>query len=428
MFGFLNWEGTRDLRYQTMHSHPEAKPDPPPADGYKEPAFITRAIRKVAKHEERERIVAMLHGYFLDLYLSLKEVARALSRAKTLTQAEFIEAVELLESYVFRRSVCGMQTRNLGQIFATLAYRIKEDTPLLSLKVALCRQGKKRRFPSDAEFRKALETRDIYDMRHCHYLLDRLENQSKEVIDTSTFTIEHVMPQNDNLCPEWKDMLGENWQAVREVWLHRLGNLTLTGYNTKYSDRPFAEKKTMKDGFNDSPLRLNKFIREQAKWTAAEMEERGKDLAAKALAIWRPLVVDPEAVKAAELEDRKAQAARYSLDKLDFDNSRPLFDSLREQVLALGDDVVELCGPRSVTYRVFDFFLEVIPRKHRLALLLNLDFEECDDPTQRAIDTSEYTFIVHASESGGVLFYLDDQTQLAAAMHIVRQAYEKVSE
>lgn len=78
MFGFLDWDETRNLRYQTLHSHPEAKPDRPPADGYEEPAFITKAIRKVAKHEERTRIVAMLHGYFLDLFLSLKEVARAL--------------------------------------------------------------------------------------------------------------------------------------------------------------------------------------------------------------------------------------------------------------------------------------------------------------------------------------------------------------
>ncbi|MGD0767481.1 MAG: DUF262 and DUF1524 domain-containing protein [Tepidisphaeraceae bacterium] len=350
------------------------------------------------------------------------------SRVNSLTRAEFVEAVELLESYVFRRSVCGMQTRSLGQIFATLAYRIKEDSPLLSLKVALHRQGKKRRFPSDAEFREALETRDLYDMRHCHYLLDRLENHSREVIDTSNLTIEHVMPQNDDLRPEWQAMLGKDWQAVREMWLHRLGNLTLTGYNTEYSDRPFADKKTMKDGFNESPLRLNKYIREQAAWTATEMEKRGKDLAAKALVIWRPLVVDAEAVKAAELEDRKTQAARYSLDKLEFDNAKPLFDALRKQVLALGDDVIELCGPKSVTYRVFDYFLEVIPRKRRLSLLLNLDFEECDDPTRRAIDTSEYAFIIHASESGGVLFNLDDEAQIAAAIHVVRQAYEKVSE
>lgn len=353
------------------------------------------------------------------------------SKAKTLKIGEFAEAVELLESYVFRRSVCGMQTRSLGQIFATLAYRIRDDAPLLSLKVALHRQGKKRRFPSDVEFREALETRDLYDMRHCHYLLDRLENHSKEVIDTSSLTIEHVMPQNDELRPEWQAMLGRDWQAVWETWLHRLGNLTLTGYNEKYSDRPFTDKKTIKDGFNDSPLRLNKFIREQSAWTAAKMEKRGKALAAKALAIWQPLVVDAEAVKAAELDDRKAQAARYSLDKLEFGKSKHLFDLLRPQLLALGDDVIELCGPQSVTYRVFDFFLEVIPRKRqtrRLSLLLNLDFEECEDPTQRAIDTSEYAFITHASESGGVLFNLDDAAQVAAAMHLVRQAYEKVSE
>jgi hypothetical protein len=65
-------------------------------------------------------------------------------------------------------------------------------------------------------------------MRSCNYLLDRLENDSKEKIDTSTFTIEHVMPQNEDLCPEWQAMLGTEWKTVQETWLHRLGNLTLT--------------------------------------------------------------------------------------------------------------------------------------------------------------------------------------------------------
>ncbi|MCZ2074222.1 MAG: DUF262 domain-containing protein [Bryobacterales bacterium] len=200
-------------------------------------------------------------------------------RAKTLSADEFVEAIELLESFVFRRSVCDMQTRSLGQIFASLAYRITENQPLLSLKVALYRQGKKRRFPTDTEFREALETRDIYDMRTCFYLLDRLENFSKERIDTSSFSIEHVMPQNEDLRTEWRTMLGSDWKTVQETWLHRLGNLTLTGYNSTYSDRPFTEKKTIAGGFNDSPLRLNKFIREQSTWDATTIEQRGKQLA-----------------------------------------------------------------------------------------------------------------------------------------------------
>lgn len=351
------------------------------------------------------------------------------SRVKTLTLDEFVDGIELLESYVFRRSVCAMETRSLGQIFASLAYNIKEGAPLLSLKVALHRQGKKRRFPTDAEFREGLETRDVYDMRHCHYLLDRLENDSKEKIDTSNFTIEHVIPQNEELCKEWQTMLGPDWKTVQEVWLQRLGNITLTGYNSKYSDRPFTDKKTIEDGFNESSLRLNKFIREQASWTAMEMEKRGKDLAAKAVGIWPTLAADMEAVREAEIEERKAQAARYSLDKLEFDaESKALFDLLRPQIMALGDDVLELCALKSVTYRVYDFFVEVIPRKRRLLLILNLDYEECDDPTQRASDATKHAFIIHASESGGVLFSLEDAIHVAPAMHVLRQAYEKVSE
>ena len=224
-------------------------------------------------------------------------------------------------------------------------------------------------------------------------------------------------------------MLGPDWKTVQEVWLQRLGNITLTGYNSEYSDRPFTDKKTINRGFNESPLRLNKFIREQQSWTAIEMEKRGKDLAAKAASIWPTLAVDMESVKEVELEERKAQAARYSLDNLEFDaESEALFNVLRPQILTLGEDVIELCGAKSITYRVYDFFVEVIPRRRRLLLILNLDYEECDDPTQRASDATKQAFIIHASESGGVLFSLENEIHIKPAMHLLRQAYEKVSE
>ena len=350
-------------------------------------------------------------------------------RAKTLGADEFVEAIELLESFVFRRSVCDMQTRSLGQIFASLAYRITENQPLLSLKVALYRQGKKRRFPTDAEFREALETRDVYDMRTCFYLLDRLENFSKERIDTSNFSIEHVMPQNEDLRPEWRAMLGSTWQAVQEAWLHRLGNLTLTGYNSTYSDRPFEEKKAIAGGFNDSPLRLNKFIREQSAWDATAIEQRGKLLAEKAIDVWRPLVVDPLAVKQRELEEHKALAANYKIENLELDDTaKKLLEALRPQIQAMGNDVVELPNDRSAIYRVFDFFVEIIPRKQRLTLLLNLDYADCEDPSGNARDATEFAFIIGATEAGGVLYNLDSEGDVPAAINVVRQAYERVTE
>jgi predicted transport protein len=350
-------------------------------------------------------------------------------RTKTLTKTEFVEAIELLESFVFRRSVCDMQTRSLGQIFAGLAYRITETQPLLSLKIALYRQGKKRRFPTDAEFREALETRDIYDMQTCFYLLDRLENFSKERIDTSNFTIEHVMPQNEDLRPEWRSMLGADWKKVQEVWLHRLGNLSLTGYNSTYSDRSFNEKKSIPGGFNESPLRLNKSLREQSSWNAEAIEKRGKDLSDKAMAVWRPLVVDPLTVKQWELEELKALAAGFSVQTIEMDaTSRALFDQLQPLVQALGGDVVELPNDRTVVYRVLDFFMEVIPRKQRLTLLLNLDFSDCDDPTGKSRDASERAYVMDATTAGGVLYSVDCADDLAGAIVVIKQAYEQATE
>jgi predicted transport protein len=328
-----------------------------------------------------------------------------------------------------------VKTRSLYQIFASLAYRIRESEPLISLETGLHRQNKKRRFPNDAEFKEALETRDIYDMRNRHYLLDRLENDSKERVDTSGFTIEHILPQNDELRQEWQEMLGQEFRSIQEIWQHRLGNLTLTGYNSEYSDLPFQAKKALVDkqgrqvGFDFSPLRLNKFVRDQTRWTPKEIEERGRQLAGRAVLIWSPLVVNAAAVRAAELRELRENAAKYTVDGLELDSdTQGLFRELSNQIHALGADIIQLPGENTVTYRVFDFFVEIIPRKKRLTLLLNLDFDETDDPSERASDATERAFIIHATETGGVLFRVSKAEDIAPAIHVIRQAYERVSE
>lgn len=341
----------------------------------------------------------------------------------------FREAIEIIESYIFRRSVCDMQTRSLNQIFASLAYAIQDNDPLTSLKIALYRSGKKRRFPSDSEFCDALTTRDIYSMRHTFYLLDRLQNNSKEKIDTSSFTVEHVLPQNKNLGASWREMLGPDWETIQETWLHRLGNLTLTGYNPEYSDRSFTDKKTMEKGFDQSPLHINQFIRESTKWTATEIEERGKKLSKQASKIWPMLVVDIDAVRQVELEEHQMEGSNFSIDSIGFDaEARALFDNIQPQILALGDDVFEQYGAKSVVYRVFDHFVEILPRAKYILLLANIDFDEIDDPSGIARDSSDRAFVTNASKSGGVLFSLKKTSQLMAAMQVVQQAYERVTE
>jgi hypothetical protein len=92
------------------------------------------------------------------------------------------------------------------------------------------------------------------------------------------------MPQH--LTPAWMKELGEDYEQIHEVWLHRIANLTLTAYNAKYSNNSFADKKTMKNGFLESGIRMNTYIAGKKNWTLRELEERSSYLAGKAVQIW----------------------------------------------------------------------------------------------------------------------------------------------
>ncbi len=275
----------------------------------------------------------------------------------TLTQPELISAVNLIESYVFRRAICGEQTRGYWQVFANLAYKLDSSAPLENLQVEFARLRDSYRFPSDGEFSKALLERDLYGLRVCMHLLEQLENYgSKEPTDVSGYSIEHVMPQNERLPKNWCDMLGPEWKDIQTTWLHRLGNLTLTGYNSTYSDRPFIEKKTIAGGFEESSVRLNKYIREQDEWTASQMERRGVQLAKRATAIWPANHVDESLVAAAELKEMRERAARRNVDDVEMSElARQLFNELRGHIIEMGDDVVELADTRTVSYHSPDF-------------------------------------------------------------------------
>lgn len=347
--------------------------------------------------------------------------------AGSLSTPEFVSAVELIESYVMRRAVCGEQTRGYWQLFADFAYRVDESRPLESLKVALARESGNYRFPPDEDFRKALEQRDIYAKRVCFDLLERLENfGSKEPTNTTAYSIEHVMPQNEKLAQEWRDMLGLQWADVQREWLHRLGNLTLTGYNSTYSDRPFAEKKTIPGGFHQSSVRLNQFIRDQKVWTPTEMEIRGKTLAKRALEIWPMLTVDRALVEADERKEMLAKAARRDVSKVPMSAwSATLFDALRGAVKAIDHQIIEIAESKSISYYGPAFFLEIIPKKNSLTLLLDLDFNEVNDPSGVAKDAAQVQFFVNAVHQGGTFVPLTDVEQVEAAVAVIRQAFDR---
>ena len=344
---------------------------------------------------------------------------------RTLELDAFADAIELIASYVFRRAICGEQTRGYWQVFANLAYQIDPNYPLQSLAVGLARQRDTYRFPDDTGFHQSLTDHNLYGKRVCFELLDRLENDgSKEPTDTSNYSIEHIMPQNEELPAEWCEMLGADWAGIQRQWLHRLGNLTLTGYNSKYSDRPFAEKKTISGGFEESSVRLNKYVREQTQWAPAQMKARGELLAQQALLIWPRLEVDDALVQAAELEDMRQRAKRRDVGKVQMTEvARALFEQIRTMVLKIDSDVIELAEPRSVSYHGPEFFLEVLPRTNCINLLLALDFNEAEDFHGIAEDTSQRKFFIHAQYEGGVNIPIWSADDIEIALPIIRQAH-----
>lgn len=347
----------------------------------------------------------------------------------TISRAEFVEAIRLLESYLLRRAVIGAQTRGYGLEFAKLAYRIDDTAPLASLKVAMARMPASYSFPGDAEFEKALLEADIYHKRVCFHLLDALENRgSKELSDTSSYSIEHVLPQNEKLPEAWRAMLGSDWESIQQNWLHRLGNLTLTGYNSRYSDRPFHEKKTIEGGFAESSVRLNQDIREAAQWTEAEIEARGRRLATRALDIWRGLDANPAHIRETEIADKKARASRRSIDQVAMTaEASALFMILRSRIVEAFPGVIEMAESKSVSYHDPEFFLEVIPRKRSISMLVALDFNEVEGADGFAQDAADYTFVVNASHQGGVLVIVHGEAEIDRAMVLISQARELIA-
>ena len=347
-------------------------------------------------------------------------------QTETLSETEFIEALELLESYVLRRSVCGLQTRGYWLAFARLTYRISNTQPLESLKVGLAIQPDNYAFPSNTQFREALESTDVYHRRYCFYLLDCLENHgTRERTDTSSYSIEHILPQNEKLRPEWREMLGESWEDIHRVWVNRIGNLTLTGYNSTYSDRPFHEKESISGGFRESSVRLNRMVRDQEQWTQKEIKNRGNALVSRALDVWPRLRVEKSLIDAAREAELRELATRRDVGRVPMSAvARSLFNSLSAQIQAFDSDVIEIAERRSVSYHGPTFFLEAVPRKSGLGLLLELEFNEVEDSAGLAQDTTLWKFIVNAKYNAGVYVLVSNDANIAEAMPMIRRAHE----
>lgn len=198
---------------------------------------------------------------------------------------ELARVLKMLLSYSIRRLVCEIGSNTLRGLYKTLYGRVFEqkenkNTYYDSLVSFFLQQTSKNTIPSDNEFVTALQEKNLYSKNAlCKYLLCAIENQSKETLDTENLSIEHIMPQNKNLSMSWQKMLGENWQSVHEKYLHTLGNLTLTGYNSELGDKPFEKKKEKLEETITHIAVLYSDVKDKSEWNSVNMEKRAKRLA-----------------------------------------------------------------------------------------------------------------------------------------------------
>ncbi|MBV5311628.1 DUF262 domain-containing protein [Chromatium okenii] len=370
----------------------------------------------------RELKVDVSYPFLLDMYNDYQQ-GRLLAE-------EVQQIVRLVESYVFRRTICTIPTNSLNKTFAGLSRALKKDRYLESVQAAFLLLPSYRRFPTDAEFQRDLKTRDLYNFRSRNYWLRRLENDDRnERAVIEDYTIEHILPQKEELSAVWKSELGSEWQRIQQTWLHTLGNLTLTGYNSEYSDRPFSYKRDqVKDksgnavGFAHSPLNFNQGLGQVTAWNENAIKSRADRLARKAAKVWSaPFLADD--VLAAYRPAATKPGQQYSIvDHPYLVNGlmRNLFNALRHAVLELDPCVTEEFLKLYVAYKAETNFVDVVPQAKRLRLSLNMPFSSIDDPKNKCVDVTN----IGRWGNGNVEVSLTNLDDMPYIMGLIRQSFD----
>jgi predicted transport protein len=315
-----------------------------------------------------------------------------------------------------------MPPNSLNKTFATFTKALKKERYFESIMAHLLGLRSYRRFPTDDEFRRDIQTRDLYNFPRRSYWLRRLENHGrKERVAVDEFTIEHILPQNENLPAGWKAALGVDWERVQETWLHTLGNLTLTGYNSEYSDRTFSEKRDMRGGFKESPLKLNQGLGQLDSWNEETIRARAEKLAGMALDVWCSPKLSPQLLAVYKPLTAPGGYSVSDHPRLTSGTLREVFEAFRKEVIALDPCVTEEFLKFTVAYKAETNFVDIEPQARRLLLFFNVTFSDMNDPKGLCRDV---TGVGHQG-NGDVSIGLASLEELPYVMGLVRQSFEK---
>ena len=273
-----------------------------------------------------------------------------------LSENEIYKVIDVVEAYWARRIICNLPSNALNKVFATLHRDVmnhiskagNEPSYIDVLTYVLLKKGRSSVFPTDEEVAGDFISRQVYKMpaNQRMFILERMENRDnnerhdvvKELTEKN-ITIEHIMPQT--LSDEWKTALGDEWERIHQQYLHTMANLTLTGYNSQYSNLTFIKKRDMEKGFKDSAFRLNNFVKSCEQWTETELKQRQQELLQVFMNLW------PMPTTSFEVTMQEAESA--SLDEEDFEFTGKklqayILHGVRYTVNTWKEMLVQVCG------------------------------------------------------------------------------------
>ncbi|GAA7037486.1 DUF262 and DUF1524 domain-containing protein [Helicobacter pylori] len=384
--------------------------------------YFYRIVFKKEDDKDLNKALSFLVDLEMDVvYPLLLELYSDYSNG-VLSKDDFRHSIALIESYLFRRTVCGLGSKGLNKIFSSFTKKINKDQYLESIEAHFLSLEKTTgKFPKDSEFKDSFITIDFYKFKKNKYFLERLENfDTKEPVDTQKCNIEHIMPQT--LTPKWQRDLGENFKAIHDKYLHTIGNLTLTGYNQEYSNNSFQEKRDMEKGFKQSPLKLNQSLKNLESFGEKEIKKRANDLVDWALKIWTYPKLDAETL---EKYKPKKEKKVYDLSSYKFSShSRELFDILSKEIKALDEKIVEKFNKMCISYKFKTNFVDIVVQTKDLKLYLNMKFNELQDEIKEKLKIRDVSNIGRPC-IGNMEVDLETKENIPYCLGLIKQALEK---
>ncbi|GAA9233089.1 DUF262 and DUF1524 domain-containing protein [Helicobacter pylori] len=377
------------------------------------------------KETDKDKDLNKALGFLVDLemdviYPLLLELYSDYSEG-VLSQKDFSSIIDLIESYLVRRAVCGLGTNSLNKIFPFVTKKINKVQYLENIKAHFLLLETTRKFPKDSEFKDSFITKELYGSNKIKHILKRLEIfDTGEPVNTQECTIEHIMPKK--LDEKWKKDLGQDHERIHTQYLHTIGNLTLTGYNSEYSNRSFQEKRYMEKGFEQSPLRLNKSLKGLESFGEEEIKKRANDLADLALKIWTYPNLDAETLEKYKPKKDKKEKKVYDLSSYKFgSHSRELFDILSKEIKALDEKIVENFNQDYISYKFSKNFVDIVVQTKDLKLYLNMKFNELQDEQNLARDMTNKGHL----GNGDIEVKLETKENIPYCLGLIKQALEK---